>query len=312
MLTYQKLKKQPERFLSLTSLTVEEFEELLVSFIEAWRADIEKRAYGKQRKRKPGGGRKPALNRDDQRLLFILIYFKLYPLQQVQGLLFEMSQGQANDWIQRLTPILQATLKQQALLPERDPANLEQVLQACDFLEFRIDGTERRRQRPVDPKQQRDYYSGKKKTHTLTNDMIVHPASGHVCYLSKTYPGRRHDKGICDEEGYTFPALAQLFQDTGFQGYAPAGALVYQPKKKPRGVELDLADRFINSIISSSRIIVEHVICGVKRLRILKDTFRNHLKDFDDTVIEIACGLHNFRLRHRHPVPDFNLFDLVS
>ena len=151
-----------------------------------------------------------------------------------------------------------------------------------------------------------------KKAHTLTNNIIAHPASGQVCYLSKTYPGRRHDKGICDEEGYTFPELAQLFQDTGFQGYAPDQVLIYQPKKKPRGAELTSADWFINSTISASRITVENVICGIKRPRILKDTFRNHLDGFDDTAIEIACGLHNLRTRHRHPAQLFNLFDFVS
>jgi len=93
-------------------------------------------------------------------LLFILIYFKTYPLQEVQGTLFGMSQGQANDWIQRLTPILQATLKEQALLPEQEPANLEQVLGQYDLLEFTIDGTERRQQCSQDKTEQKEYYSG--------------------------------------------------------------------------------------------------------------------------------------------------------
>lgn len=312
MLTYQELKKRPERFLSLTSLTTDEFEALLTTFSQVWQADVAQRAWSKERKRKPGGGRKPTLREDEDRLLFILVYYKVYPLQEVQGQLFGMSQGQANDWIQRLTPILQKALAEQDLLPERNPAKLEEVLQSYDFLEFSIDGTERPRQRPVDPQQQRDYYSGKKKAHTLTNNLIAHPASGQVCYLSQTYPGRRHDKGICDEEGYTFPELAQLFQDAGFQGHVPENVLIYQPKKKPRGAKLEIADRFINSIISTARIIVENIICGVKRPRILKDTFRNHLNGFDDAVIEIACGLHNLRMRHRHPIPQFNLIDFIS
>ena len=163
MLTYKKLKKNPRRFLALTSLTVEEFDELLPTFKTSWEADVEKRANAKPRKRKVGGGRKPSLKSLEDKLLFILVYFKTYPLQEAQGGLFEMSQGQANDWIQRLTPILQAALKEEALLPERDPANLEQVLAEYDLLEFTIDGTERRRQRPQDNVEQKEYYSGKKK-----------------------------------------------------------------------------------------------------------------------------------------------------
>lgn len=163
MLTYKKLKKKPSRFLALTSLTVEEFEELLGPFKSSWEADVEKRIQAKPRKRKAGGGRKPALKSLEDMLLFILFYFKIYPLQEVQGTLFGMSQGQANDWIQRLMPILQAALNEEALLPQREPVNLEQVLGDYDLLEFTIDGTERRMQRPKDNVEQKEYYSGKKK-----------------------------------------------------------------------------------------------------------------------------------------------------
>ena len=163
MLTYQELIKKPSRFMTLTSLTVEEFDELLPAFERAWEADVEKRASCKARKRKVGGGRKPTLKSSADKLLFILVYFKTYPLQEVQGTLFGMSQGQANDWIQRLTPLLQVALKEEALLPEREPATLEQVLAEYDLLEFTIDGTERRRQRPKDHIEQKEYYSGKKK-----------------------------------------------------------------------------------------------------------------------------------------------------
>jgi hypothetical protein len=163
MLTYAKLKKEPSRFLALTSLTTEEFDDLFPIFKISWEADVEKRIQAKPRKRKAGGGRKPTLKSLEDMLLFILIYFKIYPLQEVQGTLFGMSQGQANDWIQRLLPILQAALKEEALLPEREPANLEQVLGEYDLLEFTIDGTERRIQRPKDNVEQKEYYSGKKK-----------------------------------------------------------------------------------------------------------------------------------------------------
>lgn len=162
MLTYEKLKKKPSRFLALTSLTIEEFQDLLPAFQRSWEADVEKRGQAKPRKRKVGGGRKPTLKSLADKLLFILVYFKTYPLQEVQGSLFGMSQGQANDWIQRLTPILQAALKEEAVLPEREPANLEQVLGEYDLLEFTIDGTERRRQHPKDNVKQKEYYSGKK------------------------------------------------------------------------------------------------------------------------------------------------------
>ena len=88
-------------------------------------------------------------------------------------------------------------------------------------------------------------------------------------------------------------------KDTGFQGYEPPGVHTRQPKKKPRGGELSFEEKEQNSLISRIRIIVEHVICGIKRCRIVKDVFRNTKDRFDDLVMEIACGLHNFRTTYR-------------
>ena len=115
-------------------------------------------------------------------------------------------------------------------------------------------------------------------------------------YLSETYPGRMHDKRICDLEELVFPPQMNLFQDTGFQGYQPPGVTLYQPKKKPKGQELTAAEKAENQIISSIRVLVEHVISGVKRCRIVKDIFRNTKAFFADQVMEIACGLYNFRM----------------
>ena len=55
----------------------------------------------------------------------------------------------------------------------------------------------------------------------------------------------------------------------------------------------------MNHLISKARITVEHVISGVKRCRIVKDVFRNTREAYDDLVMKIACGLHNYRTRHR-------------
>jgi hypothetical protein len=48
--------------------------------------------------------------------------------------------------------------------------------------------------------------------------------------------------------------------------------------------------------------VVEHVLAGVKRCHIVRDVFRNTAVQFDDLVMEIACGLHNFRAMLRYAV----------
>ncbi len=121
-------------------------------------------------------------------------------------------------------------------------------------------------------------------------------------YLSETYPGRMHDKRICDIEELVFSPEINLFQDAGFQGYQPPGVTIYQPTKKPKGQELTVTQKTENQIISSIRIVIEHIIASVKRCRIVKDIFRNTKVFFADQVMEIACGLHNFRTRLRDQV----------
>ena len=51
--------------------------------------------------------------------------------------------------------------------------------------------------------------------------------------------------------------------------------------------------------ISGIRIKVEHAIGGMKKCRIVKERFRCHKFGFEDMVILIACGLHNFRISHK-------------
>jgi len=68
----------------------------------------------------------------------------------------------------------------------------------------------------------------------------------------------------------------------------------------------------LNSIISGTRISVENTIAGVKRCRIVKDVFRNTKDGFSDSVMEVACALHNLRVEYRHPKPGFLLCQLAS
>jgi hypothetical protein len=98
------------------------------------------------------------------RILSILFYFKVYPLQEVMATFFGMSQGRANEWIHKLSLILESALGAAQCLPERNPQNLEQVLALCVSVDFMIDGTERPVQRPTDAMEQKDQYSGKKKS----------------------------------------------------------------------------------------------------------------------------------------------------
>jgi hypothetical protein len=68
-----------------------------------------------------------------------------------------------------------------------------------------------------------------------------------------------------------------------------------------RGAELTITEKFMNKLIARVRIVVENVISGVKRCRIVKETLRLTKERMSDVVIEIACGLHNLRVTFRQP-----------
>ena len=164
MLSYHLLKQKPQVLRAFTSLDPQEFEVLLIPFQQAWDAYVTRHYIDrKSRRRRYGGGRKPTLLPIEDKLLFILFYFKVYPLQEVLAFFFGMSQGRANEWIHKLSLVLEMALGQAQCLPERDPKHLEQVLALCTAVDFILDGTERPVQRPQDAIEQKDLYSGKKK-----------------------------------------------------------------------------------------------------------------------------------------------------
>ena len=300
MISYQHLKTKPALFKSFTGVTLSAFAELLPAFRQAYQDDLARRDEQRRepRHRQRGGGSKGALPRLEDKLVFILCYFRLYPVQLLQGYLFGMGQPQANEWIHRLTPVLNQALGYEKQLPARQSRDIEQILTACPGLEFIIDGVERPIRRPKDPDRQQQNYSGKKKRHTIKNNVITDKRARKVKGLCRTVEGKKHDKKLADEQDLDFPPNSKLWQDTGFQGYEPANTQTFQPKKKPKGGELTPQEKAQNAAISSERIGVEHSIGGVKVFRIVQQVFRNIKQDFDDLVMETACGLHNLRVDH--------------
>lgn len=235
-LTYARLKDQPKKLLALTGLTRAEFDDLLVAFIKVNQPSATLTHQGRSRQRRAGGGRKATLRLAEDQLLFILVYQKTYPLQEIMGELFGLHVSNVNEWIHRLLPVLRDALDELHVLPERDaPAVAQAQTQRRTGQTVIIDGTERRRQRPKSPEKQTLHYSGKKKTHTDKNLILAERKTTRVLYLSPTYAGTAHDKKIADHENIAYTPNTTLYQDTGFQGYQPAVAHVRQPKKSRVG-----------------------------------------------------------------------------
>lgn len=309
MMRYQDIAQNEEKFLSLTAYTVEEFQALLPYFVARFLAQVAIYTLeGKERKnrRYVEYANSPLPTMEDK-LLFALLYMKTNNLQVVQGELFAMHQPEACNWIHLLVPLVNQALADCGELPARIMADLELAPGANHI--FFHDGTERPIPRPTDAQQQQTYYSGKKKTHTVKNDLIGNEAC-RIIFLTDTVEGKKHDKKLADEADYTLPDESVMYQDTGFQGFSLDNVTLLQPKKKPRGGQLSAWEKALNRTLASIRIRIEHIINGVKRYRIVKDKIRNWKPGFRDLVFETCCGLHNFRLRFRpwryQPIPQFH------
>jgi hypothetical protein len=295
--------EKPRVMRALSGLNPHEFENLARTFAEVWEEHTQENWQGQPRARAKGAGPKAELESAEQKLFFILFYLHNYPTQEVMGYLFGFEQPQANKWIMRLLPLLQRALERQLALPERRTEELEKLLAECTAeARLFLDGTDRPVRRPKDPDKQKDRYSGRKKRHTVKNLILTRERT--ATFLSPTRPGRESDKRLAEAlQSVAFPKGSVLITDLGFEGLSIQNATLIQAAKKPKGGQLSSALKLFNRIVAGARVRVEHVISSIKRCNILRDTFRHMKEGYDDLVMEVACGLHNFREAHRSGSP---------
>jgi hypothetical protein len=129
-LRFTDLQTRPTEVLDLTSLTVDEFRQLVPPFEAAFQAHMAHwRLDGKPRTmRRYTTYQNCPLPTPEDRLLFILVYLKTYPLQVVQGRLFGMGQSKAHQWIHVLLVVLRATLRTLGDAPTRSVTELAKRL----------------------------------------------------------------------------------------------------------------------------------------------------------------------------------------
>jgi hypothetical protein len=129
-LRFADLQTRPTEVLDLTSLTVAEFRQLVPPFEAAFQSHMAHwRLDGKPRTaRRYTTYQNCPLPMPEDRLLFLLVYLKTYPLQVVQGRLFGMSQSKAHQWIHVLLVVLRSTLRTLGDAPTRSVTELAKRL----------------------------------------------------------------------------------------------------------------------------------------------------------------------------------------
>lgn len=291
---YPYLLKHPQLFPAVIGVTKDQFDHIVGRVHPVLFRFWKTRQILPGRIRASGGGRKRLFDTDAKLVFFILFYYKVYPTFRLAQVIFQLDKTNIFRWVEFMKPVLLDALGTELSLPTQKTSHMGQLLTVCPKLqEFIVDATERRIQRPKDTDAQEFYYSGKKKYHTVKNQVITDPRTTHILAVSVTVEGKRHDKKLAEDDTALLhaPPGSIGMGDSGYQGAEginPLCRFVY-PKKKPRKRELTLEEKDTNRIISQIRVRVEHPFAYMKHFNILSHTFRNSINKADLPFKTIAC-----------------------
>jgi hypothetical protein len=307
MLSYERLSRTPGIFRSFTGLVVSEFDEVYDA-LESEYDDYERERLSREkRKNEIGGGRPFKLELQD-RLLMLLVYYRLYVTSTLLGFLFDLD----HSTVLRDTRILEPLVSKALPLPKK-MQKLTRRLRTIDEVEeffpgFKafIDSTEQEIPRPKkDTKKRKTHYSGKKRKHTVKTQLTVN-SNGLIFQKTNHARGRRHDLDIYLEHPPPLPKEVEQDLDRGYDGvrnHFPDLKFAIPFKRRGRGrghrgekaPDLTPEQKRFNHELSKERVVVEHTISRMKKFRIMADEFRNRLKRYN-TMTDIVSGLVNLRI----------------
>lgn len=321
---YPILARNPKQFLSCSGMPLALFEQYLPQFEAAFRSCEENRKTrvvrtGKVRMRASGGGGKFAHALAD-RLLMLLLYYRLYVTQDFLTLLFS---GCDKSTICRAIAVMRPVFEAVLPTPERQRrrilalaraeqerrkriGTLKEFTEAYPELTFLIDGTEQPKRRPQNPQKQKDDYSGKKKRHTRKQLLTATP-SGHIVDQSPSQGGRTHDFTLLKDDQIKRKVFSDyadyrttFYGDSGFQGMADLGlpGQVRLIDRARRNHPLTAYQKQINHLRAHIRIPIEHAISRRKKYRIASEVYRNADTQYDQDM-NIVAGLVNLRASDR-------------
>jgi hypothetical protein len=283
MITYERLLRTPKAFPAFTGLSLEEFDRLFGDLAAAHRRHLDRTTTtkdGQPRQRAVGAGRHPDHDLRDQ-LLMTLVWLRVYPSYSLLGWLFGLDK--ANAWRN-----VQDTLALLDTLPDFPfdrPAKDRKKVRTADalFAEFPevrliVDAKEQPFRRPDGWDNQKAFYSGKKKQHTVKYQVGVTP-QGRVGSVSVSVPGSVHDLTLLRGSGLT-DRLGEgegVMVDKAYVGLDQdrPGLRVVIPHKCPPKKELSKSQKGYNRRVSRLRVRVEHGFAQFSRFQALRQRFRS-------------------------------------
>ena len=306
MFAYDTLIRYPSAFRSLTGMTRNEFDNLLVAFRAAQgrqQRDSQTTRRGQPRRRAAGAGH-PHRHDDCHRLLLALVWLRVYPTYELLGFFFGLHKRNAQLNVRAVLAALDTIDDFPFDRPGRARKKLrsaDEVMAAFPQVRVLIDSKEQRVNRPTGSDAQKPYYSGKKKAHTVKIQVVVDPC-GRIEAVGTSVPGgANHDLPLLCGSGI----LEQLAEgeaamvDKGYVGvknYYPDVPIVI-PFKAGRNHPLTEEQKAYNREVARYRIVVEHTMAQLNRFTVLRQVFRGQQRGRHSQVARVVGKLVNRRLR---------------
>ena len=293
---YQRLIQHPAVFGALTGLTRRQFDDLFAD-VAARLAQAEQARLSRPNRRRAIGGGHPFALRPRDQVLLTVVWLRRYPLFEVLGFLFGISQETAVRTVARVLPVLEAAGLDTMRLPDPGKGHrphLEALLADTPELAGIVDTFEQRVQRPQDRAEADTYYSGKKKQHTLKSQVAVDERDGRIVDVPPSVRGPTADLTLLKQSGLLerLPEGVGALGDLAFVGITALHPLGATPRRKPRGQPRPAEDIAYNTAFARRRVIVEHAIGRLRAYQALSQTDRQRRRHHTARVRAVA-GLVN-------------------
>lgn len=290
-MVFDYIEKYPQRTKQILGISYEQLQSLL-NCTQKRHQDIKaKQSSQKIRINAPGGGRPTKLSMNEQ-VCLCLFYLRQMPTFQVLGMMFGVSKTEANDtfheWIPILRDILPSSLLEQVSNNESDLLFIQEVLTNFRLL---VDSLEQPIYRPSDQEEQQEYFSGKKKQHTLKSQVIGLPEAKDIVEVEVGARGPTADIKLFRKSQEKFDESQPFSGDKAYQG----GKNITTPHKRKPKQELTQQQKDENKALSSNRIFIEHLIRLLKIFRIASQRFRLKLHTYEQIILTV-CGLVRLRI----------------
>lgn len=293
IMRYDYLSQHPTVFQKCTGLTVALFEQVVDEVLPLYMESEAQRLSNRQRQRAIGAGHPFELDAREH-LLLTVIWLRLYPIHEVLGYLFGVSDSTVSRLIERVLPVLEQSGRDGMRLPDpgkKRRRQLPDLLRDIPELTVIVDSFEQRVQRPPNDD---SHYSGKKKQHTLKSQLAVDSDTGRIVDVSDSVPGPTADIKLLQASGLLerLPDEVGVGGDLAYLKLAKLRQQGFSPRRKPRGKARPPEDGVYNRAFSQFRIVVEQTIGQVRRFQSVTATDRNHRRQHSVRVAAVA-GLVN-------------------